>query len=60
MIENKITGADLSLYEESFNNNLKVFYVPIPNKKEYYISYVTRFGSNITSYQKGKNNINYL
>ncbi len=58
MIENKITGADLTLYEESFNNNLKVFYVPIPNKKEYFISYVTKFGSNITSYQKGKNNIN--
>ena len=58
MIENKINGADLTLYEESFNNNLKVFFVPIPNKKEYFISYVTRFGSNVTSYQKGKNNIN--
>lgn len=58
MIETKIVGADLTLYEETFKNNLKVYYVPIPNKKEYFISYVTKFGSNTLSYQKGKTNTN--
>lgn len=58
MIETKIDSADLTLYEESFKNNLKVYYVPIPNKKEYFISYVTKFGSNTLSYQKGKTNTN--
>lgn len=58
MIETKIVGADLTLYEETFKNNLKVYYVPIPNKKEYFISYVTKFGSNTLSYQKGKTTTN--
>ena len=58
MIETRIVGADLTLYEETFKNNLKVYYVPIPNKKEYFISYVTKFGSNTLSYQKGKTTTN--
>ena len=58
MIETKIDGADLTLYEETFKNNLKVYYVPIPNKKEYFISYVTKFGSNTLSYQSGKTTTN--
>ena len=58
MTETKIHGADLTLYEETFKNNLKAYYIPIPNKKEYFISYITKFGSNTISYQNGKTTVN--
>ncbi len=48
MKEIKLEGLDLSVYTEKLSNDLEVIYVPYSNKKNYYISYATKFGSDTT------------
>lgn len=50
MKEIKLEGLDLSVYTEKLSNDLEVIYVPYSNKKNYYISYATKFGSDTTSF----------
>ena len=50
MKEIKLKGLDLSCYTETLKNGLEVVLVPYKDKKNYFISYATRFGSEITKF----------
>ena len=45
-----LKGLDLVAYTETLSNGLDVIFVPVEKKSNYYISYATRFGSEITSF----------
>ena len=45
MKEIKLNGLDISSYTETLNNGLDVIYIPMLDKKNYFVSYATRFGS---------------
>ncbi len=45
-----LEGLDITLYEEELDNGLKIYLLPYQNKKDYFITYATRFGSDITSF----------
>lgn len=45
-----LKGLDLSAYTETLSNGLEVIFVPFEKKSNYFISYATRFGSEITSF----------
>ena len=50
MKEIKLKGLDISCYTEKFKNGFEVILVPYSDKKNYFISYATRFGSEITEF----------
>ena len=50
MKEIKLNGLDISSYTETLNNGLDVIYIPMLDKKNYFVSYATRFGSEITTF----------
>ncbi len=41
-----LTGLDTFLYHEKLPNGLDVYLVPFENKKNYFVTYSTKFGSN--------------
>ena len=41
---------DLNCYVETLQNDLDVILIPYKDKNNYYISYVTRFGSDINTF----------
>lgn len=43
-------GQDLNYYIDKLENGLEVVMIPMENKKNYFITYATRFGSDITSF----------
>ncbi len=49
-----LKGLDMEVYEESFDNGLKIYMLPYENKKNYFISYTTRFGSDVLEYTDSK------
>lgn len=46
----ELKGLDQDLYYEKLENGLEVYLVPYQNKKNYSVHYVTRYGSNDTSF----------
>lgn len=50
MKEIKLQGLDISVYKETLDNGLDVILVPYEKKKNYYISYATRYGSETTTF----------
>lgn len=50
MKEIKLEGLDLNCYVEKLDNGLEVIMVPYTNKKNYFISYATKYGSEITKF----------
>lgn len=50
MKEIKLKGLDISAYTETLKNGLDVVFIPYADKKNYFMSYATRFGSEITSF----------
>jgi len=47
---------DITIYYEKLKNGLQVFFVPIKDKKKYYMTYATKYGSIDTSFvPNGKN-----
>ncbi len=50
MKEIKLKGLDLSSYVETLDNGLEVIYVPFKDKKNYFVSYATRYGSETTTF----------
>ena len=50
MIVKKIKGIDQDVYMETLENGLRVYLVPFKNRKNYYINYVTNFGSVINKF----------
>lgn len=45
-----LKGLDQDVYLETFKNNLNIIMVPYTNKKNYFITYATRYGSNINAF----------
>ena len=45
-----LKGLDLDLYSETLINGLEVYMIPFSNKKNYFMSYATRYGSEVTSF----------
>ena len=50
MKEIKLTGLDISCYVEKLDNGLDIIMLPYTNKKNYFISYATKYGSEITKF----------
>ena len=48
---------DISLYTETLSNGLDVYMLPYDNKKNYFISYATRFGSDVLEFEKNGENV---
>lgn len=46
----KLEGLDLTAYKKTLKNGLDVIFIPYEDKKNYYMSYATRFGSEITTF----------
>ena len=49
-----LKGLDMAAYTETLNNGLEVFMIPYENKKNYFISYATRFGSDVLEFTDDK------
>ena len=45
-----LKGLDQDVYLETLKNNLNIIMVPYTNKKNYFITYATRYGSNINAF----------
>ena len=50
MKEIKLSGLDMTCYLEKLDNGLEVIMLPYTNKKNYFISYATRYGSEILEF----------
>lgn len=50
MKEVKLKGLDQNCYLETLKNGLDIVLVPYENKKNYFITYATRYGSDINSF----------
>ncbi len=52
MKSNEFIGLDLKYYKEVLDNGLEIYLIPMENKKNYYMSYATRFGSEVVEFTK--------
>lgn len=50
MKEIELSSLDMKIYSETLENGLEIYFVPYENKKNYYISYATKFGSDILKF----------
>ena len=50
MKEIKLKGLDISAYTEKLRNGLEIYFIPYTNKKNYFVSYATRYGSIVTRF----------
>ena len=46
----ELKKLDINCYLETLENGLEVILIPYEDKKDYYISYVTKFGSEINTF----------
>ena len=51
-----LIGLEMDCYTETLENGLEVFMVPYDNKKNYFISFATRFGSDVLEFTDENNN----
>ena len=51
MKEIELVGLDKTIYTETLSNGLEIYLIPYDNKKNYYISYATRYGSDIKNFK---------
>ena len=45
-----LTGLDMCCYQETLDNGLEIYMLPYENKKNYFISFATRFGSDVLEF----------
>ena len=50
MKELELSSLDMKIYSETLENGLEIYFVPYEKKKNYYISYATKFGSDILKF----------
>ncbi len=50
MKEIELTSLDIKLYTEKLDNGLEVYMLPYKDKKKYFISYATRYGSDVLKF----------
>ena len=46
----ELSNLDMNIYQEKLDNGLEIYLIPYENKKNYYISYATKYGSDITEF----------
>ena len=51
MKKTKLKGLDLDIYQEVLKNGLKIIFLPYENKKNYFITYATMYGSTVTEFK---------
>ncbi len=51
MKEIELVGLEKKIYTDKLNNGLEIYLIPYDNKKNYYISYATRYGSDINCFK---------
>ncbi len=49
-----LEGLDISAYTETLSNGLEIYMLPYENKNNYFISYATRFGSDVLEFEKNE------
>jgi len=49
-----LKGLDIDVYTETLSNGLEVYLVPYENKKNYFITYATRYGSDVLEFTDDK------
>ena len=52
----ELKGLDSTLYQETLDNGLEIYLLPYENKKNYYISYATHFGSDVLQFTDNRKN----
>lgn len=45
-----LEGLDATLYKETFNNGFSIYMIPLKDKKNYALTYATRYGSDIIEF----------
>ena len=50
-----LNGLDMEAYTETLENGLEIYMLPYENKKNYYISFATRFGSDVLEFTTEEN-----
>ena len=50
-----LVGLDRDCYVETLTNGLEVYMIPLLDKKNYFISYATRYGSDVVEFNQDKN-----
>ena len=53
-----MSHLDTDFYQETLENGLEIYMIPYENKKNYFISYATKYGSDVISFTD-KNQITY-
>ena len=51
MKKTNIDGLDITLYQETLDNGLDVYMLPYADKKDYFISYGVRYGSDVLKFK---------
>ena len=49
-----LKGLDIDCYTEVLDNGLEIYMLPYENKKNYFISFATRFGSDVLEFTDSK------
>ncbi len=49
-----LVGLEMDIYTDTLENGLEVYMLPYENKKNYFISYATRFGSDVLEFTDSK------
>ena len=49
-----LSGLDMNYYVETLDNGLEIYMLPYDNKKNYFISFATRFGSEVIEFKDEK------
>ncbi len=52
----KLKGLEMDVYTETLKNGFEVYLLPYANKKNYFMSYATRFGSTTTTFTPNDSN----
>ncbi len=56
MIKKEIKGLDIDVYQEVLDNGLKIYLVPMKNRKNYQINYYTNYGASINEFVSNDDN----
>ncbi|MBR2246000.1 MAG: insulinase family protein [Bacilli bacterium] len=51
MKKTSLKGLDLDIFTEKLDNGLEVIFIPYTDKKNYFITYATRYGSTVTKFK---------
>ena len=49
-----LKGLEMDLYTETLDNGLEIYFLPYDNKKNYFISFATHFGSDVLEFTDSK------